>query len=145
MERHQNPKDMNGQNPSRPNKEYDLEERLLHYAAGIIRLTRSLEASYAHRHVANQLLRSGTAPLANHGEAQAAESDADFVHKLKVSLKELRESHRWFKLIGMVPLTDRNDLLELLLVETDELERIFNRSIQTVQLRVASAKRGKPS
>jgi four helix bundle protein len=133
---------MNGSDSPRPSKEYDLEERLLHYAAGIIRLTRSLEASYAHRHVANQLLRAGTAPLANHGEAQAAESDADFLHKLKVSLKELRESHRWLKLIRMVPLTDRNDRLEPMLVETDELERIFNRSVQTVQLRIASTKRG---
>ena len=136
---------MNGANSSKPSREYDLEERLLHYAAGIIRLTRSLEASYAHRHVANQLLRAGTAPLANHGEAQAAESDADFLHKLKISLKELRESSRWLKLITMVPLTDRSDLVEPMLVETDELERIFNRSVQTVQMRIASTRRGKPS
>lgn len=135
----------NGEDSKDAGRNYDLDARLLNYAAGIIRLTRAMEASYAHRHVANQLLRSGTAPLANHGEAQSAESDADFVHKLKLSLKELRESHRWLKLIQLVPLTERMDLLEPMLTETDELERIFNRSIQTVALRIASTKRGRSS
>lgn len=125
-------------------REFDLEARLLQYAAGVIRLTGTLEASYAHRHVANQLLRAGTSPLANHGEAQAAESDGDFLHKLKISLKELRESHRWLKLIELVPLTTRLDLLKPLLAETDELERIFNRSVQTVQMRIASTRRNRP-
>jgi four helix bundle protein len=145
MQRHQNIAQMSDVSYSKSGREYDLEERLLNYAAGVIRLTRVLEASYAHRHVANQLLRAGTSPLANHGEAQAAESDADFLHKLKISLKELRESHRWLKLIKMVPLSDRLDLIDPMLIETDELERIFNRSVQTVQARIVSARRGKSS
>jgi four helix bundle protein len=69
---------------------YDLEERLLDFGARIISLTQSLTENYAQRHIASQMLRSGTAPLANHGEAQAAESPADFIHKLRISLKELR-------------------------------------------------------
>ncbi len=60
--------------------DYDLEERLLEYAANIIRLVEKLPDTRAGNHVAGQLLRSGTSPLPNHGEAQAAESPADFVH-----------------------------------------------------------------
>ena len=78
---------------------YDLEERLLDFGAAIITLTRKLNGDYAERHVGNQLLRSGTAPLSHHGEAQAAESSADFIHKMRLALKELRESERWLKLI----------------------------------------------
>jgi four helix bundle protein len=80
------------------------------------------------------LLRSGTSPLPNHGEAQAAESAKDFVHKLKICLKELRESWRWLLLIQRVPLL-RPRLVEALVKETDELIRIFVRSIQTAEQR----------
>ena len=73
---------------------YDLEERLLEFSVRIIRLTRKIEKSEAGKHVANQLLRSSTSPLANHAEAQSAESPKDFIHKLKISLKELRETQR---------------------------------------------------
>src|ERR1700712_3265100 len=78
---------------------YDLEERLLDFAVRIVRLTSKLPRTRAGNHVARQFLRSGTSPLPNHGEAQAAESVADFVHKMKVCLKELRESRRWLTLI----------------------------------------------
>jgi four helix bundle protein len=83
---------------------YDLDDRLLEFATQVIKLIEELPGTRAGNHVAGQLLRAGTSPLANHGEAQAAESRADFVHKLKVSLKELRESHRWLRLIRRVPL-----------------------------------------
>ena len=88
----------------------------------------------AGNHVAGQLLRSGTSALPNHGEAQAAESANDFVHKLKLCLKELRESYRWLLLIQRVPLL-RPRLVDPLVRETDELVRIFVRSIQTAQQR----------
>ena len=88
----------------------------------------------AGNHVAGQLLRSGTSPLPNHGEAQAAESANDFVHKLKICLKELRESYRWLLLIQRVPLL-RPRLVDPLVQETDELIRIFVRSIQTAEQR----------
>ena len=83
-----------GERPRAMNGDYDLEKRLLEYSARIIRLVERLPNTRAGNHVAGQLLRSGTSPLPNHGEAQAAESANDFVHKLKICLKELRESYR---------------------------------------------------
>jgi len=80
-------------------KDYNLEDRLLAYAAMIIRLIERLPNTRTGNHIAGQLLRSGTSPLPNHGEAQAAESPRDFIHKLQVCLKELRESRRWLLLI----------------------------------------------
>jgi four helix bundle protein len=116
------------------NADYDLEERLLEYSARIIRLVERLPNTRAGNHLAGQLLRSGTSPLPNHGEAQAAESAKDFVHKLKICLKELRESWRWLLLIQRVPLL-RPRLVEALVEETDKLIRVFVRSIQTAEQR----------
>jgi four helix bundle protein len=112
---------------------FDLEERLLEYAARIIRLVDSLPATRAGNHVAGQLLRSGTSPLPNHGEAQAAESRADFIHKLRICHKELRESRRWLRLIKRVPLIEPPAKLDPLLEETVELIKIFWASIRTAE------------
>ena len=117
---------------------YDLEERLLNFGARIIVLTRSLTGDYAERHIGNQLLRSGTAPLSHHGEAQAAESPADFIHKLRLALKELRETERWLKLIERAAIISKIEKLNPLLNETDELIRIFVTSISTAEKRRAS-------
>lgn len=114
---------------------YDLEERLLDYGANIIHLTRKLNGDYAERHVGHQLLRSGTAPLSHHGEAQGAESNADFIHKMKLALKELRESQRWLKLIRKAQLLADSEQLLSLLDETDQLIRIFVTSIRTAKTR----------
>ncbi len=73
-------------------KKYDLEERLLNYAVTVIEIVERLPKTKAGNHVGGQLVRSGTSPLSNHGEAQAAESRRDFVHKMRICLKELRES-----------------------------------------------------
>jgi four helix bundle protein len=112
---------------------YDLEERLLEYAARIIRLAEQMNRSPAGLHIAQQILRSGTSPLPNHGEAQAAESNRDFIHKLKICLKELRETHRWLQPIQRVPLLKKPERVESLLQETDELIRIFVASLKTAQ------------
>lgn len=112
---------------------YDLEERLLDYGAAIIGLTKNMGRDYAERHIANQLLRSGTAPLSHHGDAQGAESHADFIHKLSIGLKELRESERWLKLILRAKLMQTTDQVESLTKETDELIRIFVTSIRTAK------------
>src|ERR1700746_2822753 len=77
--------------PTPQDRKYDLEERLLDYSARIIQLVEALPRSRAGNHIAGQLLRSGTSPLPNHGEAQAAESANDFVPKIKGCLKEFRE------------------------------------------------------
>ena len=119
---------------------YDLEERLLEFSVRTIRLTRQIESSEAGKHVAKQLLRSSASPLANHGEAQGAESAKDFIHKLKISLKELRETQRWLKLVKRVPLVDKPELIDDLLSETDQLIRIFVASINTAHSRFITNK-----
>ena len=115
------------------NRDYNLEERLLRYAADIIRLVERLVDTRAGNHVGGQLLRSGTAPLPNHGEARDAESAADFIHKMKVCLKELRESDRWLRLIQEVPLVASPAEVTALISETDELIRIFVASVNTAR------------
>ena len=112
---------------------YDLEDRLLEYAALIVRLVEKLPNTRAGNHIAGQLLRSGISSLPNHGEAEGAESRNDFIHKLGICHKELRESRRWLRLIQRVPLlTDAAELQERL-QETDELVRIFAASIRTAR------------
>ena len=112
---------------------YDLEERLLEFSVRIIKIVEQLPNTRTCNHVAGQLLRSGTSPYPNHGEAQAAESPKDFVHKLSISLKELRETHRWLKLIQRVPLVKKPALLDGILEETEELIKIFVASIKTAE------------
>ena len=90
---------------------YDLEERLLDYSVRIIKIVEQLPKTRTGNHVAGQLLRSGTSAYPNHGEAQAAESPKDFIHKIRISLKELRETHRWLKLIQRLPLIKNPELL----------------------------------
>ena len=106
-------------------QQYDLEERLLDFAVRIIRLVDALPATRPGRHVADQLLRCGTSPLANHGELQGAESRKDFIHKLGVCLKEMRESRRWLRLIHRVPMLAPAKV-EPLLEETEALIKIFS-------------------
>jgi four helix bundle protein len=111
---------------------FDLEERLLEYAVRIIRLVDALPASPAGRHVGNQLLRCGTSPLANHGEVQGAESRRDFIHKLGLCLKEIREARRWLRLVHRVPLVPPRKI-DPLIVETEALIKIFAASIRTAK------------
>ena len=111
---------------------FDLEERLLEFAVRIIRLADALPATRAGRHVADQLLRCGTSPLANHGELQGAESRKDFIHKLGICLKEIRETRRWLRLIHRVPLLAPAKVGPLL-DETEALIKIFTASIRTAE------------
>jgi four helix bundle protein len=115
---------------------YDLENRLLDFAALIIRLVESLPRTRAGNHIAGQLLRSGTSPLPNHGEAEAAESPDDFIHKLRICLKELRETQRWLRLVERIPMNAEE--LSSALKESDELIRIFVASIRTAMRNRAS-------
>jgi four helix bundle protein len=77
-----------------------LEERLIDFAVAIVDVVESLPNSKAGNHIANQLIRSGTSPAPNYGEARSAESRKDFIHKMKISLKELRETMIWLKIIA---------------------------------------------
>jgi len=111
----------------------DLEDRLLDFAARIIRVSESMKPTPAGRHVGDQLLRSGTSPFANHGEAEGAESLNDFVHKLRICYKELRESRRWMRLAQRADLLEQPERLTPLLDEADELIRIFAASLRTAE------------
>ncbi|HEU5396407.1 MAG TPA: four helix bundle protein [Verrucomicrobiae bacterium] len=110
-----------------------MEDRLLEYASAVIDLSESLPETRAGNHVAGQILRSGTSPSPNHGEAEAAESRDDFIHKLKVCLKELRETRRWARLIRKKHWAKDETALLFVLEESDELVRIFYSSIQTAR------------
>jgi len=118
-------------------RSFDLEERLLEYAASVIRIAESIRRTPSGLHLADHLVRSGTSPLLNHGEAQAAESAADFVHKMSICLKELREARRCLMLVQRVPLVRVPSSADPLLVETEELIKIFYSSIVTAKKRVA--------
>jgi four helix bundle protein len=98
----------------------------------VIRLVDALPTIRAGRHVADHLLRCGTSPLANHGELQGAESRKDFIHKLGICLKEIREARRWLRLIHRVPLIPTTKI-EPLLDETEALVKIFVASIRTAE------------
>lgn len=97
-----------------------------------MRLVERLPTTRTGNHIAGQLLRSGTSALPNHGEAQAAESRRDFIHKLKICHKELKEAERWLRLIAQVPLLNEGQVGNLL-NETGELVRIFASSIRTAE------------
>jgi four helix bundle protein len=120
---------------------FDLEERLLEFAVRVIRVSESMQRSPAGVYVADQLLRSGTSPYGHHGEAEGAESRDDFIHKLKVCYKELREARRWLRLAQRTPLVAKPALLEELLTEAGELVRIFAASIRTADANRQSRKR----
>ena len=70
----------------------DIHDRLIDFSVAIINLSESLPKTYAGNHIAGQILRSGTSPAPNYGEARGAESKKDFVHKLGIVLKELNET-----------------------------------------------------
>lgn len=114
-------------------RQYDLQDRLVDYAVRIIKLSEALPETKAGRHVSSQLLRSGTSPAPNYGEAQSAESRADFIHKMKVALKELRETEVWIKIITRAQMAGSETLLAPLLQETDELTAIVFKSIETAK------------
>ncbi len=123
------------------NQKFDLEERLLEFASAIIDLSEKLPNSRSGNHIAGQILRSGTSPYPNHGEAEDAESREDFIHKLKLCLKELRETRRWARLINRKNWTKNDPMLAFVLKESDELIRIFFSSIQTAKRNLLAASR----
>lgn len=81
------------------NKKYDIEDRLINFSVSIINIVEKLPNTRTGNHIANQLVRCGTSPAPNYGEAQSAESRQDFIHKVKICLKELRETKIWLKVI----------------------------------------------
>lgn len=114
-------------------RKYDLSERLIEFAVRIIELDERLPRTLAGRHIAGELLRCGTSPAPNHAEAQSAESRKDFVHKMAIGLKELRESKIWLKITQRKMAKGIEKELEWLLNESNELISIFVTSVRTAK------------
>ena len=114
-------------------KVHDLEERLIDFAVRIIRMIEDLPNTRVGNHIAGQLLRCGTSPAPNYGEAQGAESRADFIHKMRVCLKELRETRVWLLMIVRATRIKSSSKLDPLIQETNELISIFVTSIRTAK------------
>ncbi len=121
-------------------KEYDLEDRLTSFAVNCIHVAESLPRSFAGNHLASQLTRSGSAPALHYGEAQGAESAKDFIHKMKVALKELRETKNCLSIILKLNWSLRSDIKSTH-HENTELIRIFFKSICTAENNLKTGKR----
>ena len=114
-------------------KKFDLEERLIEFAAQLIQFTESMVSSKSGNHLANQLLRSGTSPALNYGEAQAGESRKDFIHKFKVILKELRETLIGIKIVERARLHQDQVFVNQMKDECNQLISIFVKSVSTAE------------
>lgn len=112
---------------------YDLEERLIRFGVQIINIAQSLPKTPPGNHLSGQLTRSGTSPALQYAEAQAAESRADFIHKFKIGLKELRETLVNLRMIRHLEWTEL-DPLALTIKENNELIAIFVKSLQTTTI-----------
>ena len=113
-------------------RKFNLDERLIEFASVIIDIAEALPRTVAGNHLAGQLIRSGTAPCLQYGEAQSAESRNDFIHKMKVSLKELRETYNCLRLIKRKEWF-AEQLLDTRIDENNQLISIFVKSIETAQ------------
>ena len=112
-------------------KKIDLEERLIDFAVLIIQLTENLPITKAGIYLGDQLLRSGISPALNYGEAKGAESKNDFVHKMKVCLKELKETFNNLRILHRANIYQSEPELLDLISECNELISIFVKSINT--------------
>lgn len=112
----------------------ELEERLIDFAVRIIKLSANLPKTPAGKHIAGQILRSGTSPAPNYGEARGAESRADFIHKYGIVLKELNETYIWLRIIQRCALL-KPELMAGLVEENQQLCRIFVASLKTARAR----------
>lgn len=112
---------------------FDLENRLIEFSLIIIGIVEILPNSLTGRHLGSQLIRSGTSPAFNYAEAQSAESRKDFIHKMKISLKELRETYVCLRLIKRKPLIQKIKLIDHPIDENNQLISIFVKSISTAR------------
>jgi four helix bundle protein len=111
--------------------EYDIEDTLVGFTVLVMDTVDGLSKTRAGRHVGEQMIRCGTSPAANYGEAQSAESRKDFIHKMKVALKELRETRVWLKIVRIRSMAQSD--LSLILQECEELLCIFTTSVRTAE------------
>lgn len=107
----------------------DLEDRLINFSVASINLAKSIHYNFEGKHLAQQLIRSSTSAALNYGEAKGAESRKDFIHKMRLALKELRESLVCIKIMLRCDLIAKDELLN----EADQLVAIFVASIRTAE------------
>lgn len=110
----------------------ELQERLIDFAVRIIKLCANLPKTPAGKHISGQILRSGTSPAPNYGEARGAESHADFVHKYGIVLKELNETFIWLQVIERSELLKKESMPDII-DENKQLCRIFMSSLKTAR------------
>ncbi len=121
-------------------KKFDLEDRFIDYVIDVSNIVDETDNSKLGNHISGQLTRSSSSPALNYGEAQSAESRRDFVHKLKIVLKELKESRICLKVIERKPLI--TDIIKVVpvLKETEELIAIIYKSIETAKSNIKNNK-----
>ncbi len=112
---------------------FDLEERLINFSVLIVEICEEMPDTKAGNHLSGQLIRSGTSPALNYGEAQGGESRKDFIHKVKLVLKELRESYICLNIIHRSKLYKTEEKIKKALSENNELISIFVKSAETAQ------------
>lgn len=117
----------------------DLENRFVDFSVGIIEITKTLDKDLTGQYYGGQLLRSGGSPALHYGEALGAESTKDFIHKLSIALKELRETYNNLKIIKRAALTPNTARLNALLIECNELISIIYDTIKTSRKKLASS------
>jgi len=113
-------------------KATELSERLLDYGVEIVKLTTKLGKTPGRKHIANQLLRAGTSVGSNYEEACGAQSKADFIHKLQIVFKEIRESLYWLRLIEKSEILSGQSLSDII-KETRQVSNIIAKSIITAK------------
>lgn len=114
-------------------KTFALEERLIQFSLSIIDIVEKLPKTKVGNYIAGQIIRSGLSPSFNYGETQVAESRTDFIHKMKIALKELKETLVALKIVQRKPLLSDSNLIDSLITECGELIAIFVKSIETAK------------
>jgi four helix bundle protein len=114
-------------------RKFDLEDRLIDFTVMIADVVEGLPNTKAANHIGGQMIRSGSSPALNYGEAQEAESKRDFIHKMGICRKELRETKVGLKIIVRRPYKEVLDSSQKALSECLELLAIFSKSIDTAK------------
>ncbi len=113
-------------------KTFELEDRIINFSVKVIQISRKLPTTPEGKYLSDQLLRSGVSPSLNYGEAISGESRKDFVHKIKIVLKELRETYNNLRIIKQANIINSNTL-DNIIAENNELIAIFVQSIKTAK------------
>ena len=113
-----------------------LEQRLIDFAVGILKISSTIKINYPGEHLAKQIVRSGTSPALNYAEARAAESANDFVHKVRIVLKELRETYVCLRIIQQADLMKQEkNVINTVIKECNELISIFVATTKSMRKR----------